>query len=45
MNLISVLESLIFVSGDEGLTLKQMMEVLEKPESDVLALINILKEE
>lgn len=45
MNLISVLESMIFVSGDEGLSLKQIMEVLEKPESDVLALINVLKEE
>lgn len=45
MNLISVLESMIFVSGDEGLTLNQIMEILEIKESDVLALINILKEE
>lgn len=45
MNLISVLESIIFVSGDEGLSLKQIVEVLDKDEESVLVLINILKEE
>ena len=45
MNLISVLESVIFVSGDEGLSLKQIIEILDQEEENVLKLINILKEE
>lgn len=45
MNLISVLESLIFVSGDEGIDLKQLSEVLGQSEENVLNLINILKTE
>lgn len=45
MNLISALESIIFVSGDEGLSLKQMSEMLEQDESVIINLINILKDE
>lgn len=45
MNLVSVLESLIFVSGDEGLSLKQIKEVLDIEEENVLSLINVLKNE
>lgn len=45
MNLVSVLESLIFVSGDEGLSLKQISEVLDIEEENVLNLINVLKNE
>ena len=45
MNLISALESIIFVSGDEGLSLKQMSEILEQEESVILNLINVLKDE
>ena len=45
MNLVSVLESLIFVSGDEGLSLKQITEVLNIEKESVLNLINVLKNE
>lgn len=45
MNLISVLESLLFVAGDEGLTLKQLTEILGQSEDVVLNLINVLKSE
>lgn len=45
MNLVSVLESLIFVSGDEGLTLTQIKEVLDIEEENILNLINVLKNE
>ena len=45
MNLISALESIIFVSGDEGLNLKQMSETLEQEESVILNLVNVLKDE
>lgn len=45
MNLVSVLESLIFVSGDEGLSTKQLSEVLDTSEENVLGLINVLKNE
>lgn len=45
MSLIGALESIIFVSGDEGLNLKQITEILDQEESVVLGLINDLKEE
>ena len=45
MNLISALESIIFVSGDEGLNIKQMSEILEQDEENIIKLINILKDE
>lgn len=45
MNLESVLESIIFISGDEGIDLKKICEVLDKSEEDVLKLINSLKDE
>ena len=45
MNLVSVLESLIFVSGDEGLSLKQIIEVLDIEEENAVSLINVLKNE
>lgn len=41
----SVLEGLLFISGEEGLDLKQLASVLELKEEDVLALIEELKEE
>lgn len=45
MNLESILEGIIFVSGDEGISLKQISEVLEKSEEAVLKLLESLKEE
>ncbi|MBE6152114.1 MAG: SMC-Scp complex subunit ScpB [Firmicutes bacterium] len=45
MNLVSVVESLIFVSGDEGMNLKQLSEILDVEEEIVLNLINVLKNE
>ena len=45
MNLESILEGIIIVSGDEGISLKQISEVLEKSEEDVLKLLDLLKEE
>lgn len=45
MNLVSVLESLIFVSGDEGLSLKQITEILNIEEENVINLINVLRNE
>ncbi|MBE6138451.1 MAG: SMC-Scp complex subunit ScpB [Firmicutes bacterium] len=45
MNLVSALESIIFVSGDEGLDLKQITDVLDIAEENALNLINVLKNE
>lgn len=45
MNLESILEGIIFVSGDEGISLKQISEVLDKPEDEVLKFIDSLKNE
>ncbi len=42
MNISSVLESLLFVSGD-GITIAQLAEILEIPSDEVLAQIEILK--
>ena len=44
MNLIGALESIIFVSGDEGLSLKQIAEILDQEESSTLNLIDELKD-
>lgn len=44
MNISSVLESLLFVSGD-GVTRKQLSEILEIPEKDIKTHIDALKEE
>ena len=40
----SVLEGLLFITGDDGLTLEEISEVLEIEQDDVLELINKLKE-
>ncbi|WP_407638024.1 SMC-Scp complex subunit ScpB [Bacillus andreraoultii] len=40
-----ILESLLFAAGDEGLSLKQMANVMEIPEQEVLELLNLLQEE
>ena len=39
-----ILESLLFVAGDEGLTLQQMKKIMEIPEHKVLEVIESLKE-
>lgn len=41
----SVLEGLLFITGDEGLTIKEISEVLEIEQDDALELINKLKED
>lgn len=41
----SVLEGLLFITGDDGLTLEEISEVLEIEQDDVLELINKLKED
>lgn len=45
MELIGVLESLLFVAGDEGLTKKEMMDVLELSEDKTTSLLNELANE
>lgn len=45
MNKKAVLEGLLFVQGDEGLTKKQMLEILEVDENTLNDLIKQLKEE
>lgn len=45
MKLESIVEGIIFVSGDEGISLTKICEVLEKKEEEVLKLIEVLKEE
>lgn len=40
-----ILESLLFAAGDEGLSLKQMANVMEIPKQEVLELLNLLQEE
>lgn len=44
MNKIAVLEGLLFVVGDEGLTLNQMMDILEVTNEEAKELLNSLKE-
>jgi segregation and condensation protein B len=41
----SILESLLFAAGDEGLTLKQIADVLEIEEYEAIDIINDLKQE
>ena len=45
MNKVAVLEGLLFIVGDDGLTLNQMMEILEIEHDEAVELINKLKEE
>jgi segregation and condensation protein B len=45
INSSSIVESLLFTAGDEGLTLKQIAEALEVDESIVEGIINTLKRE
>lgn len=45
INSSSIVESLLFTAGDEGLTLKQIAEVLEVEESIVEGIIHTLKQE
>ena len=45
MNLKAVLEGLLFVAGDEGLSLKQLLSVLEIEEQELNALIEKLKQD
>lgn len=41
----SILESLLFAAGDEGLTLKQIADVLEIEEFEAMDIVNDLKQE
>lgn len=41
----SVLEGLLFITGDEGLTIEEISEVLEIEQEEILELINKLKED
>ena len=41
----SVLEGLLFITGDEGLTIEEISEVLEIEQDDALELINELKQD
>lgn len=43
MNKVAVLEGILFVVGDEGITKKRLFEVLEIDEKEFLELINSLK--
>ena len=48
MNLVnwaSITESLLFAAGDEGLTLKQIVQVLEVEEHEAQDILNELKEQ
>ena len=44
-NKLAALEGLLFVVGDDGLSLNQMMEILEIEHDEAISLINKLKEE
>lgn len=41
----AVLEGLLFVSGNEGLNIKQLIEIIDISEQEILNLINELKED
>ena len=45
INKLAVLEGLLFVVGDDGLSINQMMEILEVSHDEAIELINELKEE
>ena len=42
---LGIIESLLFAAGDEGLSLKQISETMEVSETEVLKLLEMLKEE
>ena len=44
MNKLAVLEGLLFIVGDDGLTLNQMMDILEITNEEARELLNKLKE-
>ena len=44
-NKLAALEGLLFVVGDDGLSINQMMEILEIDHDEAISLINNLKEE
>lgn len=44
-NLVGVLEGLLFVAGDEGITIVELSETLELSQTDALELIESLKKE
>ncbi|UPM55913.1 SMC-Scp complex subunit ScpB [Gottfriedia acidiceleris] len=44
-NLVGVLEGLLFVAGDEGISIVELSETLELSQTDVLELIESLKKE
>ena len=44
MNKLGILEGLLYVQGDEGLSLPLMMEILEVSEEEALLLVKALKE-
>ena len=44
MNKIAILEGLLFVVGDDGLTLDQMMDILEIKDTEAKELLGQLKE-
>lgn len=45
MNLLSALESLLYIKGDDGLSLSEMKQVFEVEEEELLSLVNDLKKE
>ena len=44
MNLQGVLEGILFVVGDEGITLKTLCEIMEINETEAKSLLKILRE-
>ncbi|MBS7021066.1 MAG: SMC-Scp complex subunit ScpB, partial [Firmicutes bacterium] len=42
MNLKAVVEGLLFISGEEGITIAEMTEIIEKPFEEVKALLKEL---
>ena len=44
MNKIAILEGLLFVVGEDGLTINQMMDILEITNEEAKELLNQLKE-
>ena len=44
MNKMAVLEGLLFVVGEDGLTLEQMIDILEIESDEAKELISLLKE-
>lgn len=44
-NLHAIIESLLFVSGDEGLSISRLAEIIEKPHEDIQGALESLEQE